>query len=35
MPLEEPIIQSEPFLINSKAEIEQAFCDYRDGVLTL
>jgi hypothetical protein len=35
MPLKEPVVQSGPFVMNSKEEIEQAFRDYRDGVLTL
>jgi redox-sensitive bicupin YhaK (pirin superfamily) len=35
LPLKEPIVQSGPFVMNSTEEIEQAFRDYRDGVLTL
>lgn len=34
MPLKEPVVQSGPFVMNSSEEIEQAFRDYRDGVLT-
>jgi quercetin 2,3-dioxygenase len=34
MPLNEPIVQSGPFVMNTTAEIEQAYRDYRDGVLT-
>ena len=34
-PLHEPVVQSGPFVMNSVEEIEQAFRDYRDGVLTL
>lgn len=34
-PLGEPMVQSGPFVMNTVAEIEQAFRDYRDGVLTL
>ncbi len=33
--LKEPVVQSGPFVMNSAEEIEQAFRDYRDGVLTL
>ncbi len=33
MPLNEPIVQSGPFVMNTMAEIEQAYRDYRDGVL--
>jgi redox-sensitive bicupin YhaK (pirin superfamily) len=33
-PLKEPVVQSGPFVMNSSAEIEQAFRDYRNGVLT-
>lgn len=33
-PLNEPMIQSGPFVMNSQAEIDQAYRDYRDGVLT-
>jgi quercetin 2,3-dioxygenase len=32
-PLHEPIVQRGPFVMNSDAEIEQAFADYRAGVL--
>jgi redox-sensitive bicupin YhaK (pirin superfamily) len=35
LPLREPVIQSGPFVMNTVEEIEQAFRDYRDGVLTL
>ncbi|MDP1969825.1 MAG: pirin family protein [Methylobacter sp.] len=35
LPLNEPVVQSGPFVMNSSEEIEQAFRDYRDGVLTL
>jgi redox-sensitive bicupin YhaK (pirin superfamily) len=35
LPLKEPVVQSGPFVMNSAEEIEQAFRDYRDGVLTL
>jgi redox-sensitive bicupin YhaK (pirin superfamily) len=34
LPLKEPVVQSGPFVMNSSAEIEQAFRDYRNGVLT-
>jgi hypothetical protein len=33
LPLKEPVVQSGPFVMNSSEEIEQAFRDYRDGVL--
>jgi quercetin 2,3-dioxygenase len=33
-PLNEPMVQSGPFVMNSQAEIDQAYRDYRDGVLT-
>jgi len=33
-PLKEPIARSGPFVMNTKEEIEQAYRDYRDGVLT-
>lgn len=33
-PFNEPIVQYGPFVMNSKAEIEQALQDYRDGRLT-
>lgn len=35
LPLHEPVVQSGPFVMNSVEEIEQAFRDYRNGVLTL
>ncbi len=35
LPLHEPVVQSGPFVMNSAEEIEQAFRDYRNGVLTL
>jgi len=35
MPLNEPVVQSGSFVMNTMAEIEQAYRDYRDGVLTL
>ncbi|MGZ5007419.1 MAG: pirin family protein [Methylobacter sp.] len=35
LPIKEPVVQSGPFVMNSVEEIEQAFRDYRDGVLTL
>jgi redox-sensitive bicupin YhaK (pirin superfamily) len=35
LPLKEPVVQSGPFVMNSNEEIEQAFRDYRNGVLTL
>ena len=34
MPLNEPVVQSGPFVMNTTEEIEQAYRDYRDGVLT-
>jgi len=34
LPLKEPVVQSGPFVMNTSEEIEQAFRDYRDGVLT-
>ncbi|MEI6706455.1 MAG: pirin family protein [Methylococcales bacterium] len=35
LPLQEPVVQSGPFVMNTVEEIEQAFRDYRNGVLTL
>lgn len=35
LPLKEPMVQAGPFVMNSVEEIEQAFQDYRNGVLTL
>jgi nitroreductase len=35
LPIKEPIVQSGPFVMNSVEEIEQAFRDYHNGVLTL
>ncbi|MBK8169589.1 MAG: pirin family protein [Sandaracinaceae bacterium] len=32
-PIHEPIVQRGPFVMNSEAEIEQAFADYRAGTL--
>ena len=34
MPLNGPVVQSDPFVMNTMEEIEQAYRDYRDGVLT-
>jgi redox-sensitive bicupin YhaK (pirin superfamily) len=34
LPLKEPVVQAGPFVMNSSEEIEQAFRDYRNGVLT-
>ena len=33
-PLHEPIVAYGPFVMSSRAEIEQAFADYRSGRLT-
>jgi quercetin 2,3-dioxygenase len=35
MPLNEPVVQAGPFVMNTLEEIEQAYQDYRQGVLTL
>jgi redox-sensitive bicupin YhaK (pirin superfamily) len=35
LPIKEPMVQGGPFVMNSVAEIEQAFQDYHNGVLTL
>lgn len=35
LPLNEAVVQSGPFVMNTVEEIEQAFRDYRNGVLTL
>ncbi len=35
LPLKESVVQSGPFVMNSIKEIEQAFRDYQNGVLTL
>ena len=32
-PLGEPIVQRGPFVMNTEAEIAQAFADYRSGLL--
>lgn len=34
-PLNEPVVQYGPFVMNSREEIEQALRDYRDGVLAV
>lgn len=33
-PLQEPVVQYGPFVMNTREQIEQAMQDYRDGVLT-
>ena len=35
LPLKEPVVQTGPFVMNTIEEIEQAFSDYRNGMLTL
>jgi hypothetical protein len=32
-PLDEPIVQYGPFVMNTRGEVEQAFADYRKGTL--
>jgi quercetin 2,3-dioxygenase len=34
-PLHEPIVQRGPFVMNTEGEIQQAYADYRSGILTL
>jgi hypothetical protein len=34
-PLREPVVQHGPFVMNTRAEIEQAIHDYRNGVLAV
>ena len=34
LPIKESVVQAGPFVMNTTEEIEQAFQDYRNGVLT-